>query len=170
MLPPAPDKETAERARNVLHERGWRDFTSPDELRLKSISLTHPSHSSHLVVSASRSHEACETGATSDSSISPEIEFQRHVLISKNEEAVQEHFDGFVDFVEDGVAYVTIKSREHGDELSGQYSAALLNAKGIKEKNRFLCKTVRVGEATRVDVEAVPKVVVTKEQIQEIDD
>lgn len=90
--------------------------------------------------------------------------------IADDVETVLEHFDGFVDAIDDGVAYITLKSREHGDELAGEYSAALLRENGINEQNRFACKTVRVGGATKVEIEAVPKIVVTEEQIREIDD
>src|SRR5690348_2078972 len=39
VLPPAPDKDTAERARDVLHGRGWSDFNPPEGLAMPSISL-----------------------------------------------------------------------------------------------------------------------------------
>lgn len=86
-----------------------------------------------------------------------------------HEEIVLEHFDGFVDSIKNGVALVTLKSREHGDELSGEYSAVLLAEQHIHEQSRFLCRTVQEGRGTRVEIEAIPKVAVTEQQIREIE-
>jgi serine/threonine protein kinase len=83
---------------------------------------------------------------------------------------ILEQFEGFVDRIENGTALVTLTSREHGDQLLGEYSAKLLAEQGIHEQSRFLCRTVQEGRGTRVEIEALPKVAVTEQQIREIDD
>jgi len=59
------------------------------------------------------------------------------------DEMILESFEGYVDQVEGDTAYVRLKSREHGDVLYGEYSAAELLEKGIEEQSRFLCKKKR---------------------------
>jgi len=97
-------------------------------------------------------------------------EEQELKAVTAQGELILEQFDGFVDQIEGDTAYVTLKSREHGDVLYGQYSAALLKSKGIEEQDRFLCQTVALGETIRVDIEAVPLAIVTKEQLHAIDE
>ncbi len=52
-----------------------------------------------------------------------------------------ERFEGFVDQIEDGTAYVTLTS-EAGETLDGEYPAAELEALGIRERRRFICTTL----------------------------
>jgi hypothetical protein len=73
-----------------------------------------------------------------------------------------------VDSVEGDTAYVTLESREHGDVLYGEYSASELLGKGIGEQSRFLCQTVKVDGATRIDFRALPKLAVTDEEVRAI--
>lgn len=56
---------------------------------------------------------------------------------------VLERFDGFVDCIDCGRAFVTLRSK-HGDELIGEYPAVELERLGIRERRRFICETVRV--------------------------
>ena len=174
VLPPAPDRDIAERTRAVLQDRGWNDHESPAGLDVPSISLSPPVSlpaCDDRRLGEPEIVEAQESGTTSEPGAITRIEGQQHSVSSANQgEVILEHFDGFVDNIDGDTAYVTLRSREHGDELSGQYSASLLKIKGIHEQNRFLCKTVRIGNSTRVDIETVPKMIVTKEQLQEIDD
>jgi hypothetical protein len=83
---------------------------------------------------------------------------------------VLESFDGFVDQVEGDTAYVRLKSREHGDILYGEYPASELLEKGIEEQTRFLCRTAKVDGTTRVDIQAVPNVQVTGEELRVIEE
>ena len=85
-------------------------------------------------------------------------------------EVVLESFEGFVDQVEGDTAYVRLKSREHGDVLYGEYPASQLLEKGIEEQGRFLCETVKVDGTTRVDMQAIPSVPATDEQLRAIEE
>jgi hypothetical protein len=85
-------------------------------------------------------------------------------------EVVLESFEGFVDHVEGDTAYVRLKSREHGDVLYGEYPTSQLLEKGIEEQGRFLCKTVKVDGTTRVDMQAIPSVPATDEQLRAIEE
>jgi hypothetical protein len=91
-----------------------------------------------------------------------EVSSEAHA--TKVEEKVLESFVGYVDQVEDGMAYVRLKSREYGDILYGQYPASELASKGIYEQTRFLCETVKVGENTRLDLKALPDLAVSCEE------
>jgi hypothetical protein len=84
-------------------------------------------------------------------------------------ETVLESFEGFVDQIEGDTAYVRLKSREHGDVLHGEHSAAVLLAKGIEEQTRFLCRTIKVDGTTRVDMQPVPNGLATDEQLRAIE-
>lgn len=97
-------------------------------------------------------------------------EEQQLKAVTTQAELILEQFDGFVDQIEGDTAYVTLKSREHGDVLYGQYSAAPLKRKGIEDQDRFLCRTVPVGDTIRVEIEAVRPATVTKEQLHAIDE
>jgi hypothetical protein len=173
ILPPAPDRDTAERTRDILRTRGWRDDVAPEQLKRLSFSLSPPGD---LPISPDRrpANLACEDSplnAAESNLVSNSVigEAQQHGTETAQAESILERFDGFVDQIDGDTAYVTLKSQEHGDVLYGEYSAALLRSKGIEEQDRFICKTVSLGEATRVDIEAVPVAIVTKEQIQAID-
>jgi len=75
-----------------------------------------------------------------------------------------ENFEGFVDQMRDGIAYVTLKSVEHGDMMYGTYPAAELLAKGIRERRRFKCSTIEAGTAVEIQLEAIPDRVLTPEE------
>ncbi len=76
---------------------------------------------------------------------------------------VLERLEGFVDQIDGPVAYVTLKS-QYGDELTGEYAADELAAKGISEGRRFRCETVEVDGAVRVLLEALPDEPVTEDE------
>jgi hypothetical protein len=80
-----------------------------------------------------------------------------------------ESFEGFVDQIDGGTAYVTLKS-EHGDTLHGVYPAAKLAELGIKERRRFTCRTIERGGRVEVDLTAIPEMDVTPEDQQAIAD
>ena len=113
------------------------------------------------------------------SSLPPDemLDLLRQVLSLGNRNAhvpsaaiIGESFEGYVDQVDGDTAYVTLESREFGDVLHGEYSAALLLQKGIEEQTRFLCKTIKLGETTRIEFEALPDVEVTNEEVRAIAD
>ncbi len=83
---------------------------------------------------------------------------------------VLENFEGFVDQMRDGIAYVTLKSVEHGDTMCGTYSAAELLANGIKERRRFKCSTIDHGKMVEIRLEAIPDRVLTPEEEKAIYD
>jgi hypothetical protein len=174
VLPPAPDRVTAERTRDLLRNRGWRDDVAPEPLEQLSFSLSPPGD---LPTVPDRRpaipawEESLLNVAESDLAGNTVIEEGQQLgTETVQAESILERFDGFVDQIDGDTAYVRLKSREHGDVLYGEYSAALLRSKGIEEQDRFICKTVSLGEATRVDIEAVPLAIVTKEQLQAIDE
>lgn len=80
---------------------------------------------------------------------------------------ILERFDGFVEKVEDGIAYVSLRS-EHGDTLYGSYSARSLEAKGIFERRRFRCVTVKNENGVNVELEAIADKDVSRERQLEI--
>lgn len=83
---------------------------------------------------------------------------------------ILENFEGFVDQIRDGIAYVTLKSVEHGDTMHGTYPAAELLNKGIRERRRFKCATVENGPAVEIQFEAIPDKALTPEEEKEIYD
>lgn len=85
-----------------------------------------------------------------------------------DEEAVLETFDGYVDSVDGGEAFVTLESRDNGDVLHGVYPAEKLAALGVGEQSRFVCRVVARGEWTRVDIEPAPDIEITDEQVAAI--
>ncbi len=76
---------------------------------------------------------------------------------------VLERLEGYVDRIEGGTAYVTLKS-QYGDELTGEYASQELAAKGITEGRRFRCETVEVDGAVHVLFEAVPEESVAEDE------
>jgi hypothetical protein len=74
---------------------------------------------------------------------------------------VLEEFTGFVERTEAGVAYVTLTAPT-GETLWGEYPAAKLEAKGIRERRRFICRTVSVGDCVGIELTAVPDCEVTE--------
>lgn len=55
---------------------------------------------------------------------------------------VLETFDGYVDKIEDGTAYVSFESRHNNDRFNGSYPANKLKKKGIKEGDCFILETI----------------------------
>jgi hypothetical protein len=174
VLPPAPDRSTAERARSILQIRGWTDFRVPERLERSSISLSPPNGSRSSVDrgvpnSGSDQGRRAATGNIPVGELATTCD-QRNGSRSALSESILEHFDGFVDRIDGDTAYVTLKSREHGDVLYGQYPAALLSSKGVGDQERFICKTVGASETTRIEIAGVPAAVVTDEQLRAIDE
>jgi hypothetical protein len=96
-------------------------------------------------------------------------ELQTRILASAAQaETVLETFEGYVDEVDGDTAYVTLESKEHGDVLHGKYSASQLLKKGIEEQGRFLCRTIKVNGATRVDLQPLPDAEVTDDEVRAI--
>jgi hypothetical protein len=83
-------------------------------------------------------------------------------------EAVLETFEGVLDCIDGDTAYVTLTSTTNGDVLYGEYPAASFSAKGIEEEDRFICKTVGMDGATRIEIQAVPDAELTEENIRAI--
>ncbi len=81
---------------------------------------------------------------------------------------VLERFEGFVDGIRNGIAYVTLKS-EHGDTLWGRYEADKLAEHGIYENRRFKCQTVDIDGDVAIQFEAIPPVLMTREEEMELD-
>ncbi len=82
---------------------------------------------------------------------------------SMTKAVVLERLEGFVEQIDGPIAYVTLKS-QYGDELTGEYSAAELAAKGIMEGRRFRVETVELNGAVRVSLEALPDEPVTEKE------
>jgi hypothetical protein len=83
--------------------------------------------------------------------------------------AVLETFDGFVDRIEGGTAFVTLQSRINGDVEEGTYPAAELAKLGIHEQSCFLAKTVESESGTHVVFQAVPDEPLPAEVVREIE-
>lgn len=84
-------------------------------------------------------------------------------LSSASTETVLETFEGFVDQVDAGIAFVTLTSPD-GETIRGEYAAEELASLGIFERRRFVCKTLEAGGSVRVHLEAVPDREVTPEK------
>ena len=169
-LRPASNRDVAEKTREILRERGWSDYHIPELENCECIcvSVTQTSGLGCLnPVIRNRYEDTATTGKVISAANTATASEAYAEPICQS--IVLEHFDGFVDSIENGMALVTLKSREHGDELLGQYPAAQLTEQGIYEQSRFLCRTVQEGQATRVEIEAISKVVPTEQQIREIE-
>ncbi len=70
---------------------------------------------------------------------------------------VLEELEGFVDQIEDGMAFVTLTSKT-GQELIGEYKADELLALGIQEGRRFKCRTICIANCVTVEFEAIPDI------------
>lgn len=81
-----------------------------------------------------------------------------------------ETFNGFVDGIKNGIAYVTLKSIEHGDTLWGEIEAQKLLDLGICERRRFKCMTVeqQSGEVS-IEFQMIPPKELTDEDHARID-
>ena len=69
-----------------------------------------------------------------------------------------EEFDGKVTWVDGPTAHVTLTEKKTGDVLCGEYSAEKLASLGIRERRRFLCRTIFYGECVKIELEAVPDI------------
>jgi hypothetical protein len=174
VLPPAPDRDTAERVRAILQFRGWADYRVPVRLERFSISLSPP-HTDRRPLdpacfgSPFNGNQLIKGGAGVSGEFAKDAG-EQHEAASAQSESVLEQFDGFVDRIDDGRAFVTLRSREYGDSLYGHYPAGLLQGKGIEDQDRFVCWTVATGETTRVKIKSVSKGIVTTEQLRAIDE
>jgi hypothetical protein len=82
---------------------------------------------------------------------------------------VLESFTGQVDAVEDGWAFVTLRSDDAGDVLTGRYPATDLANRGIVEGSRFSCRTLKVGpDEVRVTFQALLSRAMTKEALDRV--
>lgn len=82
---------------------------------------------------------------------------------------VLEEFEGFVDQFDGEVAYVTLKTPS-GETFYGQYPTAELMARGIRERRRFVCKTVEAGSQVTIDLEAIPDLEVSEDRERVIEE
>lgn len=72
---------------------------------------------------------------------------------------VLESFNGFVNQVEDGIAFVTLES-EHGDVLHGEYPYKALEDRGIFERTAFHLSTVVKGDEVQIHLSpSVPQTI-----------
>ncbi len=76
--------------------------------------------------------------------------------------------EGFVDCIRDGIAYISLR-HENGEEFCGEYEAAKLEQLGIGERQRFKCFTVLNGTEWDVVIEAIPRIELSKERLEEIE-
>jgi hypothetical protein len=68
---------------------------------------------------------------------------------------VLEEFQGFVDKISGDVAYVTLRTIA-GEILWSEFPVSELAARGIRERRRFKCWTVRLNSEVRLKLEAIP--------------
>jgi hypothetical protein len=78
-----------------------------------------------------------------------------------------ERFEGFVEKVEEDVAYVTLES-ERGERLHGPYPADELAAKGVGERDRFWLTLTDAGDSVRFDLQLIPRKVISPERQRQI--
>ncbi len=91
----------------------------------------------------------------------------RPTNLSSPGETILESFEGFVTEVDGAIAYVTLESPD-GEVLYGQYQASELFARGIRERRRFRCRTVKTATGVRVELEALPEEEISERLEQEI--
>lgn len=77
---------------------------------------------------------------------------------------VLEELTGFVDQIRGDVALVTLTSKA-GDTLYGEYPAKELDALGIREHRRFLCRTIDESPLLRLELEPIPDLDVDEQAI-----
>jgi hypothetical protein len=88
---------------------------------------------------------------------------------NETEGEVLDTFEGFVEKIEGDTAYVTLTSKS-GPELVGKIPVAELARKGIKERRRFILRTIKVAPGmVRIDLIAVPDIPLTEEDRIRID-
>lgn len=81
---------------------------------------------------------------------------------------VLETFDGYVDKIEDGTAYVSFESRHNNDRFNGSYLANKLKKKGIKERDCFIFETILFLGWTNVRFKYKPPNKLSQETIDQI--
>ena len=77
-------------------------------------------------------------------------------LAAPRRKPTSERFDGFVEKVEEDIAYVTLES-ERGERLQGPYPADELAAKGVGERDRFSLTLTDAGDSVRFDIQLIPR-------------
>ena len=78
-----------------------------------------------------------------------------------------EQFEGFVEKVEEDVAYVTLDS-ERGERLQGPYPADELAARGVGERDRFRLTLTDAGDSVRFDIQLIPRQAISPERQRQI--
>ncbi len=82
---------------------------------------------------------------------------------------ILEAFEGFVDQFAGAIAYVTIKTGS-GEKIYGEYPAVELKVKGIRERGRFRCWTVEVGNSVEFVMEPLPDQEISEDRERQIDE
>lgn len=80
---------------------------------------------------------------------------------------ILETFEGSLDLVEDGVAYLTIRSPQ-GEVLQGRYSAKELARRGISQGSRFHCSTVRTNKGVEVEFDLLARRDLTADELAQL--
>jgi hypothetical protein len=78
-----------------------------------------------------------------------------------------ERFEGFVEKLEEDVAYISLES-ERGERLQGPYPADELAAKGVGERDRFWLTLTDVGDSVRFDIQLIPRKIISADRQREI--
>jgi hypothetical protein len=91
---------------------------------------------------------------------------QLHPPVPRRKPA-SERFEGFVERLEEDVAYVSLES-ERGERLQGPYPADDLAAKGVGERDRFWLTLTDVGDSVRFDIQLIPRKTISAERQREI--
>jgi hypothetical protein len=81
---------------------------------------------------------------------------------------VLETFQGFVDLIRDGIGYVTL-TPETGDKLIAEIPVTELEKYGIKERRRFILRTIDIAGEVSIELEAIPDRIITAEEERDID-
>jgi hypothetical protein len=87
--------------------------------------------------------------------------------ISTTSKPTYEQFQGFVERIEEGVAYITLMS-SRGERLCGPYPVDELVAKGIGERDRFWLRLTDAGDSVRFDIQLIPRKTVSAERQRQI--
>lgn len=83
---------------------------------------------------------------------------------------ILEEFNGFVDGIRGGIAFVTLKNNA-GEILEGEYPSDKLAEKGIRERRRFKLRTVQTGtDEVEVEFESIPDKKISEQRLKEIEE
>jgi len=80
---------------------------------------------------------------------------------------ILEEFNGFLEQIRDGIAYFSLKKDD--ETLWCNCEAEKLTKYGVKERRRFICRTVEIGDEVDIQIEAIPDKVLTPEDYARID-